>query len=156
MFRITIDRIVYKIECGECLWEKSEDMKNKDNEKKMFTVFSRKASASALAPSAPIELSLRFSVVSVYERKVKMWRRKIRRRRCSPRFLEKRQLVLSLLQHRSYCLWDQVWWVSMQEKCICEGERSWRKRCSPCFLGKHQLVLWLLQCRFYSVGYWVW
>ena len=47
-------------------------MKEKDKEKKMFTIFPRKASASALAPSALIELPSRWSVVSVYERKVKM------------------------------------------------------------------------------------
>ena len=47
-------------------------MKQKDKEKKMLTMFSRKASASALAPPAPIELPSRLSVVSVYERKVKI------------------------------------------------------------------------------------
>ena len=47
-------------------------MKEQDKEKKMFTVFPRKASASALPPSARIELRSRLSVVSVYERKVKM------------------------------------------------------------------------------------
>ena len=47
-------------------------MKKKDKEKKMFTMFSRKAAASALAPSGPISFSRRLNVVSVYERKVKM------------------------------------------------------------------------------------
>ena len=48
-------------------------MKKKDKEKKkMFTMFSRKASASAWAPSAAISFSPRLSVVSVYERKVKI------------------------------------------------------------------------------------
>ena len=46
-------------------------MKEKDEEKKMFTVLSRKASASAFAPAAPIPFLSRLSVVSVYERKVK-------------------------------------------------------------------------------------
>ena len=46
-------------------------MKAKDEKKKMFTLLSRKASASAFAPSPPIPLSSRLSVVSVYERKVK-------------------------------------------------------------------------------------
>ena len=46
-------------------------MKEKDEEKKMFTLLSRKASASAFAPSSPILFSCRLSVVSVYERKVK-------------------------------------------------------------------------------------
>ena len=47
-------------------------MKQKDKEKRIFTVFSRKASASALASSAPIELPSRLSVGSAYERKVQM------------------------------------------------------------------------------------
>ena len=47
-------------------------MKEKDKEKKLFTVFPRIASASAWAPSAPISFSPRLNVVSVYERKVKM------------------------------------------------------------------------------------
>ena len=47
-------------------------MKEKDKEKKMFTVFPRKAAASASAPSMSTSFSPRFSVVSVYERKVKM------------------------------------------------------------------------------------
>ena len=47
-------------------------MKEQDKEKKVFTVFPRKASASAFAPFAPIELPSRLSVVSVYERKVKI------------------------------------------------------------------------------------
>ena len=46
-------------------------MKEKDEEKKMFTLLSRKASASAFAPSSPILFHPRWSVVSVYERKVK-------------------------------------------------------------------------------------
>jgi hypothetical protein len=59
------DPTPYEIECGECLKEKSEDANEKDKEKMMFTVFSRKASANALAPSAPISLFPRLSVVSV-------------------------------------------------------------------------------------------
>ena len=47
-------------------------MKEKDKEKKVFTVFPRKATASALTPSASISLASRLSVVSVYESKVKM------------------------------------------------------------------------------------
>ena len=47
-------------------------MKEKDKEKKIFTVLSPKASATALAPSALIKLRSRLNVVSVYERKVKM------------------------------------------------------------------------------------
>jgi hypothetical protein len=66
------DFIVSEVECGECLREKSEDMKEKDEEKKMFTSFSRKASASCLAPSAPIPFRARLSVMIVFERKVKI------------------------------------------------------------------------------------
>ena len=38
----------------------------------MFTVFPRKAAATALAPSGPISFARRLNVMSVYERKVKM------------------------------------------------------------------------------------
>ena len=47
-------------------------MKEENKKKTMFTVFPRKAPATALAPSAPIPFRSRLSVVSVYERKVKM------------------------------------------------------------------------------------
>jgi hypothetical protein len=39
---------------------------------KMFTLFSRKASASALAPAKSISLPARLSLLSVYERIVKI------------------------------------------------------------------------------------
>jgi hypothetical protein len=51
------------------------------------TLFSPNISASTLNPSAPTLLSPRLNVVSVYERKLKMAVRKIKRKRCSPRFL---------------------------------------------------------------------
>jgi hypothetical protein len=121
------DFIVSKVECGECLRELSEDTKEKDSEKKMFTLFSRKASASCLTPSAPISFSARLSVVSVYERKVKIWRRKIRRKRCSPCFHGKHQPVVWLLHSRFHFFWARVWWVSMREKWRYERERLGEK-----------------------------
>ena len=41
-------------------------MNERDNKKTMFTLLSQKASAKDLAPSAPIPLFHRLSVVSVY------------------------------------------------------------------------------------------
>jgi hypothetical protein len=38
----------------------------------MFTLFSRKASASAFTPSAPVSFTARLSIMSVYERKLKL------------------------------------------------------------------------------------
>jgi hypothetical protein len=62
------DTIIFEIECGECLRKKCEDVNEKDHQKKIFTLFSRKASPSASAPSAPISLFARFSAVSIYDR----------------------------------------------------------------------------------------
>ena len=61
---------------------KSGDVNETDEEKRMFTVLSWKASARCLTPSSPISLAERSSVVSVYERKAGMATRTIRIKRC--------------------------------------------------------------------------
>jgi hypothetical protein len=73
---------------------KSEDMKGRYKEKKTFTLLSRKASASALAPSAPILLRSRLTLVSVLNRGVEMSTVDIRRKRCLPCSVGKHQPVL--------------------------------------------------------------
>jgi hypothetical protein len=72
----------------------------------MFTLFSRKASASSVAPTAPIFVSARLSVVSVYERIVMISTRKIRRRTFLLCLLGKHQPVLWLTHRRSHCMRD--------------------------------------------------
>jgi hypothetical protein len=119
--------IPIEIECGECLWEKIEDMNKKEKEKKISTFFSRKAPASAFAPSCPIPFDRRLSVVSVYERKLKISARNTKRKRYSPWFLGKQQPVLSLLHRRYHSIADWVRWVSMRENLRYEQETQWEK-----------------------------
>jgi hypothetical protein len=57
--------IAIKVECGEFLGEKSEDVDGNDKEAKIFTLFLLKVSASAMAPSAPMLLFAILSVMSV-------------------------------------------------------------------------------------------
>ncbi len=108
------DIIPFEVECCECLWEKSADVNEKEKEKKMFTLLSRKALVSCLAPSSPILFPSRSSVVSVYERKVQMSTRERSRKRYSPCSLGKCQPIVWHLQRRYDWIWGWVWWVSMR------------------------------------------
>jgi hypothetical protein len=94
----------------------------------MFTLFSRRASASPLAPSSWILLCERLSVVRFYERKVNMWTTKIRRRRFSPCFVWKHQPVLWFVHRRTDKIWDWLLLMSMREKWRC-----WKKIRRKCF-----------------------
>ena len=60
------DFIVVKVECSECLYERDRnEMMIKTGRSDDLTVLCRNASPKYCAPSAPIRLSLRSSVVSV-------------------------------------------------------------------------------------------
>jgi hypothetical protein len=109
------DIIRSKIQCGKCLWQKIEYINKKHKEKKIFTLVSRKATANAFAPSSPISFNPRFSVVSVYERKLKISTKYTRRKRYPPCFLGKHPPVISLLHRRYRSLADWVRSVSMKE-----------------------------------------
>jgi hypothetical protein len=108
--------IRWEIQLRECLSEKTEDHQEKDTIKIMFTLVSPKVRASALPPLSSIILYDRSSVVSVYKSRVKIFTKRMKKKRCSPCFSGKHQPVLWLLHHRFHCMRDWAWWVSIREK----------------------------------------
>jgi hypothetical protein len=105
---LSADPISYEVQRGECLREHSEDVNEEDKELNMFTLFSPKPMASALAPSSPILFPSKLSVVSIYEREVKLSTGKTRSKRCLPCFLGKHQPLLWFLQRQYHYLRDRV------------------------------------------------
>jgi hypothetical protein len=140
------------VQCSECLYGKKTEWEIQ-RKATYVTLFCCRALARCCAPSSPIQLCERFSVVSTYV-KQKAWEirpEKVAMLHCL--FVKHGQGVV-LLVDRSHCGQVSLWWVSMWNR---NNERFDEKLgMLHCFVVKHWQDVLLLHHRFDCTRGWVW